>query len=334
MWMVLLTVILLTGLIAAMLLYNRIRSAQAEAAFPPAGSFITVEGTRLHYIRKGEGTPVVLLHGGVLWANDFEQVVERAAACGYEAIAFDRPGYGYSERPPRTTPADQARLIHGALKQMGVEKPIIVGHSWSGLLALTYALHYPDDVSGVVTLAGAMYKEGYPAENGDPISRLATAPVVGTIFLNTVPGSPLGTALARSSVRQAFAPEPAPEGYREAALALWLRPGQFRANREDILAFPSAALEAGRRYREIRCPVVIVVGGEDPFGTREQAARLRRDIPHAELREIPHVAHMIPQLHPELALEAIDRARELSGAAAVKSISSETRGARCGEPRS
>ena len=326
MWMVLFAVVLLTGLIAALWLLGRIRSAQAEASFPPAGSFVTVEGTRLHYIRKGAGTPVVLLHGGVLRADDFEGVMERAAARGYETIAFDRPGYGYSERPPRdrATPADQAGLLHQALKQLGVEKPIIVGHSWSGLLALIYALRYPDDVSGVVTLAGAMYKEGYPAEHGDPISRLATAPAIGTIFVNTVPGSPLGTALARSSVRQTFAPEPVPEGYREAALALWLRPGQFRANREDILAFPSAALAASRHYHEIRCPVVIAVGEDDPFGTREQAARLKRDIPHAELRVIPRVAHMIPQLHPDLALAAIDRARELSGAAPVKSISSET----------
>jgi len=61
MWMLLIAVLLLTVLTAALWLYNRIRSAQAEAAFPPAGSFITVEGTRLHYIRKGEGTPVVLL---------------------------------------------------------------------------------------------------------------------------------------------------------------------------------------------------------------------------------------------------------------------------------
>jgi pimeloyl-ACP methyl ester carboxylesterase len=252
--------------------------------------------------------------------------MERASARGYDAIAFDRPGYGYSERPPRdqAAPADQARLIHGALKRMGVEKPIIVGHSWSALLALTYALQYPDGVAGVVTLAGAMYKDSYPAEHGDPISRLAAAPVVGTIFLNTVLRSPLGTALARSFVRQTFAPEPAPEGYREAALALWLRPGQFRANREDILAFPPAALEASRHYRGIRCPVVIVVGEDDPFGTREQAARLKRDIPHAVLKEIPRIAHMIPQLHPEPALEAIDTVRELSGAAAVKSISSET----------
>lgn len=302
----------LAGLIAALWIFNRVRFAQAEAAFPPSGSFITVEGIRLRFIRRGEGTPVVLLHGGILTADDFAQVVEKAASRGYDAIAFDRPGYGHSKRPQQgsVTPADQARLIHGALQQMGVKKPIIVGHSWSGLLALTYALHYPEEIAGVVTLAGAMYKEGYPAEHGDPISRLATAPVAGTLLLNTVLRSPLGTALARSSVRQAFAPEPVPEGYMETALALWLRPGHFRANREDILAFPPAAVQAARRYHEIRCPVVILAGEDDPFGTREHAVRLRGDIPHAEMMIVPHTAHMIPQNHPELVLEAIDRLRE------------------------
>lgn len=317
-------VLFLAAVIAGLWRYNHFRASRAEAAFPPAGSFVEVDGVRLHYIRKGAGTPVVLLHGGVLWANDFERVMELAAARGYEAIAFDRPGYGYSGRPPRdkATPADQARLIHQALKALGVEKPIVVGHSWSGLLALICALHYPDDIAGVVTLGGAMYKEGYPAEHGDPISRLAAAPVIGTLFVNTVPASPLGTALARSSVKQTFVPEPVPEGYEEAALALWLRPGQFRANREDILAFPSAALEASRRYGDIRCPVVIMVGGQDPFGTREQAERLLSDIPHAERMVIPDAGHMIPQLHPEAVLEAIDKARKPS--APVKSISSET----------
>ena len=59
----------------------------------------------------------------------------------------------------------------------------------------------------------------------------------------------------------------------------------------------------------------------DPFGAPEQAMRLKRDIPHAELMMIPHVAHMIPQLHPELALEAIDKARELSGGLSAASAS-------------
>ncbi len=98
-----------------------------------------------------------------------------------------------------------------------------------------------------------------------------------------------------------------PAGYREKVLALWLRPGQFRANREDVLAFPAAYLEASKRYSEIQTPLVIAVGEKDPFGTIEQARRLKQDVPHAELMIFPDTAHMIPQNHPEKVMEAVKR---------------------------
>ena len=276
------------------------------------GSFVTVEGIRLHYMRKGKGVPVVFLHGGILCADDFKEVMEIAASCGYEAITFDRPGYGYSERPmnEKVTPAVQARLIHGALQQLGIEKPIMVGHSWSGLLVMTYALQYPDEITGIVTLAGAMYKEGYPAEHGDLISKIVTTPVIGQLFLHTVVQSPLGASLARSVTKQTFHPEPIPAGYLETTLSLWLRPGQFKANREDILAFPPAAKQASPLYPQIQSPVVIVVGEDDPFGTIDQAVRLKKDISHAELMMIPQVGHMIPQNHPEIVMQALDTVRK------------------------
>lgn len=87
------------ALIAGLVIHNQIQFKKAEAAYPPNGSFVAVEGINLHYIRKGEGMPVVFLHGGILTANDFAEVVELASSRGYQAIAFDRPGYGYSERP-------------------------------------------------------------------------------------------------------------------------------------------------------------------------------------------------------------------------------------------
>lgn len=118
--------------------------------------------------------------------------------------------------------------------------------------------------------------------------------------------SPLGTMLANSTVTQTFAPESVPAGYREAVLSLWLRPGQFRANREDILAFPPAAGQAAKLYGQIQCPVVIIVGEDDPFGTIEHAVRLQDDIPHARLMVVPNIGHMIPQHHPDLVMQAVD----------------------------
>ena len=113
------------GLVA----YNHFRFWQAEKEFPPKGRFVTVDGVQFHYLQKGTGQPVVFLHGGILTANDFELVMNQIAKLGYQAIALDRPGYGYSGRPYlKMTPTEQAKWIHRVLKKLGIQKPILVGH--------------------------------------------------------------------------------------------------------------------------------------------------------------------------------------------------------------
>lgn len=277
-------------------------------------TFVTADGIRLHYLSEGHGQPVVFLHGGILDSHDFQDAIHLAAEQGYRAIAFDRPGYGLSERPKgKITPFDQARIIHHALRALDVQRPIMVGHSWSGLLTLIFALMSPDDVSGIVLLAPAMYKEGYPAEHGDPLSVLMTAPVVGELFIRLFLKTPFARTMTEKMLKQTFSPEPLPAGYRERVYALWLRPGQIQANREDVLAFPPAALEASKRYTDIPHPVSIIVGEDDPFGTKEQALRFTREVPHARLSIVPQVAHMIPQNHPELVIDAIRRVAAKEG---------------------
>jgi len=302
--MLVLLIVIVCGVV--LVIYNQFKHRQAERNFPPKGDFITVEGVRLHYIQKGSGQPIVFLHGGILTGNDFEQVVEMAEKEGYRAIAFDRPGYGYSDRlNKRITPLDQARLIHGALKKLGVQKPILVGHSWSGLLVLAYSLLYPNDVSGMVLLGGAMYVEGYPAANGDPISKVVMTPILGDLIVHTLLRSPLGTILTKNMLKETFAPELVPFKYEDATMSLWLRPKHFKANRADVLAFVPIAKEVSKDYKKIKCPLIIAVGEKDPFGTIEQAKRLKQDIPQAELVTLSNIAHMIPQNHPQVVMKLI-----------------------------
>jgi pimeloyl-ACP methyl ester carboxylesterase len=303
---VILLVLIVTGVLY---IYNQVQFKKAEESFPPNGKFITVDNYKLHYISEGTGQPVVFLHGGILSSRDFTDIVQLAAKQGYHAIAFDRPGYGYSERPKNIeiTPISQAKLIHKSLKKLGIHEPIIlVGHSWSGTMTLSYAMQFKDEVAGIVILAGAMYKEGYPAEHGDLLSKIITTPILGKIILNTLLKTPLAKGMAASMVRETFAPEQVPEGYKEEVYALGFRPSHFRANREDVLAFPGTAKNLCEKYKEITVPTVIVVGEEDPFGTIEQAERLKKDIPHAIYKVIPNIGHMIPQLHPKIVMENIN----------------------------
>jgi pimeloyl-ACP methyl ester carboxylesterase len=111
--------------------------------------FVIVEGLRLHYVSQGAGAPVVLLHGNAGFTHDYLGVMNRLAERRYRALAFDRPGHGQSERSGSeiATAEAQARLIRQALLKLEAERPIMVGHSWGGLLVLAYALQYGAEIS-------------------------------------------------------------------------------------------------------------------------------------------------------------------------------------------
>src|ERR671932_2308989 len=89
------------------------------------GEFVDVEGVRLHYLSRGEGRPVVLLHGNSGFAHDFASVLEALDGKEFRALAFDRPGHGFSERPTHDgAMSAQVGLMRGALKELGVRRPI------------------------------------------------------------------------------------------------------------------------------------------------------------------------------------------------------------------
>jgi hypothetical protein len=108
---------------------NALVARRTEKRHPPAGSFLMVNGTRLHYSDRGEGTPVVLIHGNAVTGEDWDTSgVTDLLLRTHRVIIFDRPGFGHSERPSGTlwTAARQADLIHDALLQLGVERAVVL----------------------------------------------------------------------------------------------------------------------------------------------------------------------------------------------------------------
>src|SRR5947209_17304297 len=145
------------GALTLAALYNRERARQAERDNPPAGRFIEIDGVRLHYVERGTGEPLVLLHGNGSMIEDFESSgLLGMAAQKYRVIAFDRPGFGHSERPRSViwTPQAQAGLIHAALTKIGVARAVGLRHSWGASVASALALRYPRTVASVVLPSG------------------------------------------------------------------------------------------------------------------------------------------------------------------------------------
>ena len=279
--------------LAASFLYVRSKTRQAEEENPPKGQFIEVDGIRLHYLEKGSGQPLVMLHGNGILANDFDSSGLFDEAAGkYRVIAFDRPGYGYSERPRTTlwTPAAQAKLIHKALQQMGVEQPFVLGHSWGTLVALSMALDFPDDVRGLVLLSGYYY----PSLRLDaPVSSPPAIPIIGDLLRFTV--APLiGRMIWPVLVKRIFSPAPVSERFRELPVWMMLRPSQLRASAAESALMVPSALVLSRRYGELKMPVMIVAGNEDKIANAgHNAGRLHDALPQSTLRLAPGQGHML-----------------------------------------
>jgi len=280
---------------------------RAEAAYPPAGDFVTVEGVRLHYVERGSGPPVILIHGDGGSVKDWTMSMLDDVAQEHRAIAFDRPGLGYSERPDDgASPFVQARLLHEAAEELGLEEPILVGHSRGGNVALAYGLSYPDDVGGLVTLAAAPYGGMIALHN-----RLLTVPALGPILAHTA-YVPLGRGAVRAGLDAAFAPEgTAPPEYVDAYAAYELRPGQLLAHARDQVLGRKGTERMMPRYDEIRVPLVIVHGTEDGNVPVEQARRLHRAAPESRLMAIEGAGHELLFKREEAVLEAISLAREM-----------------------
>lgn len=297
--------------LAATAVYNVLRTRKVEHDHPPSGRFITVDGVELHYQEKGEGPPVVLIHGNVVTAEDFvlSGVFDRLAR-NHRVIAFDRPGYGYSERPQGSiwTAIEQADLLAEAFFRLGIERPVVVGHSWGSLVALELALGQPDDVSGLVLLAG-YYK---PTVRMDvPLVAPPAIPVIGDVLRYTV--SPLmGAALMPLNVKAMFGPLDVPEHFkREFPYGFPVRPSQIRAESQDAVTMVPAVFGMADRMRELNIPIVIMAGTKDMIVDHEDHARwFHQQLPGSVLRLVPGAGHMVHYAVPDEVVEAVEAVSE------------------------
>lgn len=280
----------------------------AERRHPPAGRFLEIDGVRLHYLEAGEGPPVVLLHGNGASANDFVGCgLFQALAARHRVIAFDRPGFGFSERPrPGMWPAErQAQLLAHACQVLGVEDPVVLGHSWGTQVALALAMEPESDVRGLVLVSGYYF----PTLRLDaPLLGSPRLPLIGDAMRYTV-SALLARAMLPGMLRQMFHPRPvAPEFLAAVPKAMMLRPWQLRASAEASWLMPGNARRLAEHYGELRIPVEIFAGTADRVADQhEQSGRLHRVLADSTLHLLPGEGHMLHYGSVESIARAVER---------------------------
>ncbi|WP_210530403.1 alpha/beta fold hydrolase [Rubellimicrobium arenae] len=297
----------LVAALAASAVVNHRRARRAENANPPVGRFLQVDGVRLHYLERGSGSPLVLLHGNGGMIQDFlsSGLVDEAAK-RHRVIVFDRPGYGYSDRPRGRlwTPDAQADLLAAALRQLGAEPATVLGHSWAGAVAVAMADRHPGLVSALVLEGGYFY----PSVRLDvlPMS-LPAVPLAGDVLRHTI-SPPLSRAIWPLLMRKIFGPERTPDKFRAFPREMALRPTHLRASAEETAMMIPCAAAAQGRYARLRQPTAIIAGeGDRMVAAKDQSARLHAEIPQSTFDCLPGTGHMVHHTATSAVLAAIER---------------------------
>jgi pimeloyl-ACP methyl ester carboxylesterase len=290
-------------------------AAKAATMWPP-DKFVKLDGdfdgARLHYVDRGEARPgvstVVLVHGASGNLRDMEMSLVEPLSRETRVIAFDRPGHGWSDRtahPAIADPAVQAKAIRNALKNLGIEKPVLLGHSWGGSVVTAYALQWPGEVSGLLPLSGALY----PWPGGVAwYHSVVRTPVIGWLFTNFLV-APGGKLLLEKGVEGNFHPDKPPAGYAEkTALPMLFRPKEFRANSEDTAQLKGYLERRSARYGDIAVPTIVITGNADyTVSPKIHSYALHNAVEGSELIKLKGTGHMPHYAHTDVVVDALVR---------------------------
>ncbi|MCO5158408.1 MAG: alpha/beta fold hydrolase [Aquamicrobium sp.] len=238
-------------------------SRDAEHAVPPRGRFVAVEGCDIHYVERGEGRPILFIHGLGGTLHHMRRPLMEEFGDGYRLIALDRPGSGYSTRPSRFDGrlSEQARLIAGFIDALALERPLLVGHSLGGAVALATTLLYPERIAGLALIAPLTQHEDKVAPEFRGLD--IPSPLLRRIVSETL-AVPTSVKMAAQTLDFVFGPQKPPHDYAVAGGAMaGLRPSHFFATSTDLVALRHDMPGIGTRYGEIGVPAGILFGSAD-----------------------------------------------------------------------
>lgn len=282
-----------------------------QRAHPAQGKMIEVSGATLHVVdigpRHAAGPPIVLIHGASSNLEAMRQPLGDRLANNHRVILIDRPGHGWSTRADLTdsTPAVQARIIDEALGKLGIDRAILVVHSWAGALGALMALDYPQRVAGLVMLAPVAFP--WPGGVGQ-YNKMVTTPVIGPLLAYTIT-LPLGYFLAEPGTRGVFLPQAMPDGFvGDTATSLLLRPREFLANAWDLVSLKQEVTRQAPRYADIKVPAVVISGDESDrtVSTSIHSRPFAAVVPNAKLIVLSGVGHMVHYAAPDLVIAEIE----------------------------
>ena len=292
----------------ALAAFTAMTARRIERDLPPNGAFLEVEGARLHFLERGSGAPIVMIHGLAGQMRHFTHSLVDRLANDHRVIVVERPGSGYSEAAPGASHAlrAQAAVIAALIRKLGLERPLIVGHSLGGGVALALALDHPDVVGALALIAPL-------TQVTQRVSPVFAALAIPSPFVRRLVSwtlaAPLAAARSSQTLKTVFGPEPAPADFGDRGGGmLGLRPRAFQAASADFLAAAQDLPDMVERYPTLTVPVGVLYGKDDQLlDAALHGDGLVRQLPTVDLEIVEGAGHMILITQPDLTAAFVRR---------------------------
>jgi pimeloyl-ACP methyl ester carboxylesterase len=287
--------------------------ARAEADFPPTGRLLDVDGFRVHAHVEGTGPDLILIHGASANTRDFTFGLVAALSSRYRVIAFDRPGLGHSSAigPLGLSPLGQAAHLQKAAGQLGVSRPLILGQSYGGAVAMAWAISSPDPAALILVSGATMPWKGRALGAWYEVAQTALGGVTAVPVVAAFP--PLD--YARDAIKSVAAPETPPPGYADyTGLPLILRRNSARVNARQVGSLKAHIVQMLPLYPSVTVPVELLHGTADGVVFASvHSEPLSRLLPDATLTLLDGAGHMAQHTRMPDVIAAIDRAAHRAG---------------------
>jgi len=278
----------------ALVLFTAWTARQVEKQMPARGQFIDIDGVRLHYLDKGSGPPLLLIHGLAGQMLNFTHSLLGRLARDFCVIIIDRPGSGYSARPNDTLAplSAQARVISRFCQALALQRPVVVGHSLGGAIALALALDHPEQVGALALIAPVTHQ---PQHIPPPFDGLAIGSALLRHLIAWTLATPLAIANRERALTTLFGPQPVPADFATRGGGLLsLRPSAFIGASTDVMAAEQDLAGMPARFPSLIMPIGIVYETEDRIlDPALHAQEFVAKVPSTELELIESGGHMI-----------------------------------------
>ena len=290
----------LISLIALSAIVTVLISQKIKRSIPKFGKITTLKDAEIHWYETGHGIPIIMLHGLAGNLRNFTYALTDKLNQDFRVISIDR---AKRSRPESATLHEQARIISEFIKKEKIEKPLIVGHSLGGAIALTLALEHKDKISGLALICPVTQMiDDIP----DIFRFLNISNKWFRLFLAYTLSSLIGILTREKSFKTAFSPEPVCDNFAiKGGGDFALSSNSFIKTSEDLTFAISSAPSVVGRENELKLPIGVLFGEDDEILDAKLHGEKFSELTGAELKILPNKGHMLPLTEPEECAEFI-----------------------------